>query len=310
MNTIPIVFAFDANFEMPAGVCIYSLLSNADSTTFYDIFILHNSENDFSNSRIRLFEEIFPQCRITFRCVNGDFHGAYEIRGITETAYYRLLIPKLILEYDKVLYSDVDVIIREDLTKYYALALDDYYFASVNLVPVMDSDLYNYVKSLGMQPSDGYFYSGNIIVNSKLLRVNDKVNLFLSHQDKRYRFQDMDIINMTCGSRIKSLSPAFCLTNTYYQAILNERERLKTYYTEEEMAYALKYGIVHYNGAKPWKDVCLNMDIWWEYYRKSIFFDEKFAYDFWFNQTYRIEKMSLWKRIKQVARYFRKGGRM
>ena len=91
---------------------------------------------------------------------------------------------------------------------------------------------------------------------------------------------------------------------------MNNREHLNTYYTDEEMDYALKYGIVHYNGAKPWKDVCLNMDIWWDYYRKSIFFDEQFAHDFWYNQTYRIEKMSLWKRVKQVARYFRKGGRI
>ena len=309
MNIIPIVFAFDNNMEMPAGVAITSLLSNAARDTFYDIFILYSDKLDFSNSKIKELTELFPNCRITFRPVNNEFVGAFEIRGITETCYYRLLIPELIPEYDKTLYSDVDVIFRDDLVKYYDLSLDEYYFASVDSTPVMNDDYLAYIRMRGIQADEGYYYSGNLIVNSIKLRVDDKLAEFRGLRDMKYRFQDMDIINLTCRGYIMPLPPAFCLTNNYYQTILNERERLKAYYTDKEMNYALRYGIVHYNGAKPWNEVCLNMDIWWDYYRKSIFFDEKFAHDFWYNQTYRIEKMSLWKRIKQVARYFREGGR-
>lgn len=309
MRTVPIAFAFDKNIEMPAGVAITSLLSSAGKDTFYDVFILHSDKLDFSLSRIKELSGIFSNCRITFRPVKDEFVGAFEIRGITETCYYRLLIPELIPEYDKILYSDVDVIFREDLTRYYDIPLDDCYFGSVNSVPVMNDDYLSYIRMRGIVPENGYYYSGNLIINSGKIREDAKLAEFRSHREQKYKFQDMDIINLTCGGHIKPLPLAFCMTVNYYEAIVNDRTRLRSCCTDEEMDYALQNGIVHYNGAKPWNEVCLNMDIWWNVYRKSIFFDERFAHDFWFGQTYRMEKMSLVKRIKLVGRYFRKGGR-
>jgi lipopolysaccharide biosynthesis glycosyltransferase len=295
--------------EMPAGVCIFSLLANADKDTFYDIFVLHDAEDDFTDSCILRLCGQFPNCRISFRAVSDVFRDAFEIRGITRATYYKLLIPEVIPEYDKVLYSDVDVIFREDQSHYLDIDMDGCFFASVNSVPVMNKDYLSYIQSIGLSPSEGYFYAGNLVVNAKLLRERNMVPVFLKHLDKHYRFQDMDIINLSCSGRIKSLPPAFCLSGTYYEAIVSKREKLLSEYTGEELDYAVKKGIVHYNGPKPWKESCLNMDIWWEYYRNSVFFDEKFAFDFWFGQTFLLERMTLMKRIKLVGRYFREGGR-
>ena len=97
----------------------------------------------------------------------------------------------------------------------------------------------------------------------------------------------------------------------YNQAQAAQRESIsESMKAYAELDKALRSGIVHYNGAKPWREICPNMDLWWEQYRESPFYDEHFTRDFWFNQTYRLEKMSLGKRIKLVGRYFRKGGRL
>ena len=117
MKTVPILFTFDQSLLMPAGVCITSLLDSARPDTFYDIFILHGPGCDFS--ALDILKTRYGNFRLTIREVKGEFVGAYEIRGIPETAYYRLLAPELIPEYHKLLYSDVDVIIREDLARYY-----------------------------------------------------------------------------------------------------------------------------------------------------------------------------------------------
>ena len=132
MRTIPILFTFDQSLEMPAGVAISSLLENAAPETFYDIFILHNPSCDFTRSVLNALPERYLNCKITFRKVEGEFVGSYEIRGIPETAYYRLISPEIIPEYEKILYSDVDVIIREDLSAYYNIDLEDNYFAGVD----------------------------------------------------------------------------------------------------------------------------------------------------------------------------------
>lgn len=305
MRTIPILFTFDENLVLAAGVCITSLLENADSDTFYDIFVLHSPECHFENSLLPKIADRYPNSRITFRVVENEFKGAYETRGIPETAYYRLLAPELIPEYDKIIYSDVDVIFREDLGKYYDLDLGDHYFAGVDNGVRLRPDMQRYVSSLGLNPDDGYFYSGNLIINAAQQRKDQMGLRFREAAKTDYYDQDMAIINLVCNGRILPLGPSFCLTNNLYNLIVNQRDKMIGFFGEEEIQHALANGIVHYNGAKPWKKASMNMDIWWFYYRKSIFFDEKFCYDFWENETFLLERTSFVKRLKMVARYQR-----
>ena len=84
---------------------------------------------------------------------------------------------------------------------------------------------------------------------------------------------------------------------------LNKGTAAEEIYGKEEIDRALSCGIVHYNGAKPWKEACPNMDIWWDCYRRSIFFDERFCRDFWVGQRDSLEKLSLLKRLKLLLRY-------
>ena len=74
-------------------------------------------------------------------------------------------------------------------------------------------------------------------------------------------------------------------------------------YGIEEINHALKTGIVHYNGVKPWKGATMNPDIWWSVYRRSPFFDERFCQRYWDGQMTLLERLPLMKRIKMVLRY-------
>lgn len=301
-KTIPILFTFDQSLIMPAGVCMTSLLESADPDTFYDIFILHGAGCDFSS--LDILKSHFSNFRLTCREVSGEFVGAYEIRGIPETAYYRLLSPELIPEYDKILYSDVDVIIREDLSKYYDLDLGDNYFAAVDNCSRLRPDVREYiVRDLGLDWRNGYYYSGNLVINSALIRQDRMIDRFRELGKNKYNQQDMDIINIACNKRILPLDLAYCMSVQLYSLIVNRRNEMEAIYGAEALDAALDHGIVHYNGVKPWKGACMNMDIWWSVYRRSPFFDEGFCQQFWFNQRFLLEKLPLLKRIKMLIRY-------
>ena len=301
IKTIPILFTFDQSLVIPAGVCLTSLLESADPETFYDIFILHGAGCDFSS--LNILRDHYSNFCLTCREVTGEFVGAYEIRGIPETAYYRLLSPELIPEYDKLLYSDVDVIIREDLSKYYEMVLGNNYFAGVDNCSRLRPQMQDYIAGLGLDWRNNYYYSGNLVINSALIRKDGLINKFRELGKNRYNQQDMDIINIACNKRFLNLGPVFCLTVQLYSLIVNRRNEMEAIYGTKALDDALDHGIVHYNGAKPWKGACMNMDLWWAAYRRSPFFDEVFCEQFWRNQTTLLERLPLMKRVKMLLRY-------
>ena len=119
----------------------------------------------------------------------------------------------------------------------------------------------------------------------------------------------MDILNIACNGKIKYINPEFCLTSIIFQWAVYDRGKLKSLWSDESIDKALLEGIVHYNGQKPWKQYCINFDIWWEYYRKSPFFDAKYYFDFFYYRLNIFDQLPLWKRIKILIRYFVYGKR-
>lgn len=305
MNIVPIVFAFDNNLVFQACICLSSLLMNADSDTFYDIFILHSHKVDLDKSQLNKLSSYYNNCRIQYRAVDDTFDSAFEIRGITTSTYYRLLIPEIIPEYDKIIYSDVDVIFRSDLFEIYNRTdLTDCYVAGVNALIPLIPDLKKYYEKLGNVVVDNIIYAGNIILNSKNLREDGIVEQFKKLAKKNFRFQDLDVLNIVCRGKVRLLSPEFCLTTYITELSIKNRRLLYKYWDENSISTALTNGTVHYNGQKPWKGYCINFDIWWEYYRKSPFYNENFYFDFFYNKLNELDRLSLLKRIKILLRYF------
>lgn len=310
MNIIPIAFAFDNNLILPACVCISSLMMNAKKDTFYDIFILHSSHLALKKEELDKLPQYYKNCRIQYRQVDDTFDSAFEIRGITTSTYYRLLIPDLIPEYDKIIYSDVDVIFRSDLSDIYlSTTLHNNYVAGVNALIPFIPDMKTYYQKMRKVDMKGIIYAGNIILNSKKIKEDNIIDQFKKLAKFNFRFQDLDVLNITCQNKIVYLKPEFCVTTYFAELSIKNRKILQQYWTDNDIALALQNGIVHYNGQKPWKGFCVNFDIWWEYYRKSPFFDEKFYFEFFYKRLNELDQLSLWKRIKILIRYFVYGKR-
>ena len=304
MNTIPIVFCFDNNLIAPACVALSSLMMSAKENTFYDIFILYSHKHPLKHDEIDKLPVYYKNCRIQYRTVDSTFDEAFEIRGITTAAYYRLLIPELIPEYDKVLYSDVDVIFRSDLSGFYSVDMAGYYVAGVDSLANFQPELVKYYNDIVHLNPEGIIYSGNLIINSKEILKDNLISRFKELAKNRYTFQDMDVLNIACRGKIKYLSPAFCLTTYISEFNVYRKEELLKVWSQGDISDALSHGIVHYNGKKPWSDVCINFDIWWEYYRRCPYYDEKRYFDFFNFKLNELDHLPLMKRIKVLLRYF------
>ena len=304
-NIVPIAFAFDNNLVMPACVCISSLLMSAKPDTFYDIFILHSPKEELTKEKLDLLPHYYSNCRLQYRKVDATFDDAFEIRGITTPTYYRLLIPDLIPEYDKVIYSDVDVIFRMDLSQLYQSDLAGYLLAATKDLDLnLSKEGKEYIVSTLGLIQGNYLQAGFIIMNNALMRKDKKEKQLKALAKQKYKHQDQDILNIACQGKVLYLPPCYNMTNYSYNYMLHDYDLVETLYTDEEIRFALSHGNIHYNGQKPWKGYCVNFDIWWEYYRKSPFFDAKFYYDFFAKKMGELDRFTLWKRIKLLVRYF------
>lgn len=301
MNTIPIILTFDNNMSLPAAVCISSMMMSAKEDTFYDFYVLHAGEPPHIVG-LEKIKAAYPNMRLQYRSVGDAFSGAFEIRGITEAAYYRLLAAELVPEYDKVIYTDVDVIFRMDLVKLFLTELGDNYFGAVYAPGIANCIKgKQYLSSIGFQGTD-YVCSGFLLMNLRKIREDNYTQKFKYLADNKYRYQDQDVINVACQGKIILLPRYVSMgVSDFYDMVINECDFSDDHYTNVEI---LKFSNIHFNGVKPWRDSCPNFDQWWECYRKSPLFDEQFYFKFFYNKLESLDKLSLLKRIKILIRYF------
>ncbi len=301
MNIVPIVFAFDNNIIQAACVCISSLMMNAKEDTFYDIYILHSKNVALKREELDKIPEYYKNCKIQYCVVDNSFESAYEVRGVTKATYYRLLIPNIITKYDKVVYSDVDIIFRMDLFDVYNQDISKYYAAATLDMAINQKE--NHLKNIGIEKWH-YIQAGFVVLNLQKLRDDGMVSQFINQAKANYEYQDQDILNICCKDKLKLLPPCYNVTDCTLIYMNWHPELLPKSISAQDCDYARKTGNIHYSGYKPWQRYSIGFDIWWEYYRKSPFYDEQFYFKFFFDKTMLLESLTLWKRIKILIRYF------
>lgn len=286
-NNIPIVFSTDNNYVMQTGVAILSLIESARPETIYDIYVLVNDDvTEESKQLLRKQVGCFLKHTIEFKHIGNVFEKSFEIRNISVAAYSRLLIPWILPQYDKILYSDVDVIFHTDLGDIYNVDLNENLVAGIPAPAFFINQQYRkYLKQLKQTPGE-YINSGFLLINSKLQREMNLKSGFIAEASKQYTFQDQDIINIVCNGRIAHLSPAYCVTPAFYDMLISENLEFRAFYENanflpagQDMTHAIdnykrgEHCIIHYAGNKPWNTFTQAWTDWWTIYRRSIFYE-------------------------------------
>ena len=262
MNNIPVVFCFDKRIILGASVAIKSLIDCAKDDTSYDIRIFHSDIEVNDQKNITLLAN-GTRHNIAFHYINPDiFKGApHNNKSWTELVYYRLLIPEILKEYDKVIYSDVDVLFKGDLSDIYNTDLTGYEMAAVP-VEINNKDTMICHTYFPENTNDKIYISSFIIFNSKLMREEKTVDKFfdvIRKVNKRLRFYDLDTMNIA----INKFLPISFKYGTFQSIMYNnniknasEYEFLKGVYSDEELEEAKENTVmIHYAGkmGKPWR---------------------------------------------------------
>lgn len=262
--SIPLVVAFTPNYFVPAVTCLYSIFLNMRLDERFHVICLLSEELP---ARMKQKILLIGEGRASYSFVNlkGRLQDIYVDSKYTEAASYRLLLPDILPECDKVIYIDCDVVVRNNLAELYrSIDLGNNYLAAVFEAP-LDFQTERF-RSIGCNPME-YINSGFLIMNLELMRRDRMVEKFLEASRADYlEFPDQDVLNQLCKDRISGLPPYYNSIRTFY--LPQYKKFFLQKYTEQDWKDIHEHGTVHYTGAKPWNHFTIEFKLWWQYYEQ------------------------------------------
>ena len=264
IREIPIFFAVDDGYCPFLAVAIQSMIDNSSPENHYSIKVLNTDISRENKNKISKYKR--ENISIEFVDLN------YYIRKVkdklytrdyySKTTYFRLFIPNLYPQYDKVLYLDSDIVILDDIANLFDTDLGD------NLVAAAPDDVIQFhpvfqtyaEKVVGVADYRRYFNAGVLLMNLHQLRKFKFQEKFVYLLDK-IKFsvaQDQDYLNRLCKGRVKLLDRTWNRMPMEDPKIRPEDVKL-----------------VHYNLAfKPWhfEDI-LYKEFFWMYAHETEYFD-------------------------------------
>ena len=263
---IPVFFSADNNYVPCLTVAMKSLIENSSEKNNYKIIILNSGISEENKRELRKMET--NNIRISFTNVDSKVKRIEDelklrLRDYYSVAiYYRLFIPSIFPEYDKVIYLDSDIVVNCDIAELYNKDMGDNIIGAVKDMTInTNKDFIEYSKiAIGVE-AEKYINSGMLLINVKAMRENkieQKFLYLLTKYNLETAAPDQDYLNVLCKDKIYYLDEVWDKMPDF-----GDRIPVKD----------LK--IIHYNMfRKPWHyaDVPYSEEFW-KYAKMTKFYD-------------------------------------
>jgi len=181
--------------------------------------------------------------------------GLVGINHLTPAMWYRVFLPELLPDAERVLYLDADVIAVDGLEPLWATELGDATVAAVTNV----FDPWNAGYEDALQLARPYFNSGVLLMNLARMRATDATARVLDYaraNPERLPWGDQDPLNIVLGADRLELHPRWNCMNSFFAY----PEATAEIFGPVEAADARERpGIRHFEGPsinKPWHLLC------------------------------------------------------
>ena len=280
MKTIPIFFTFDNNYAVPAAVAFYSLLNKAKDGVFYEMHVLHSDITQESQAMLRAVVSRFQNASLTFRNTDGflrqewekgNFDGHQQKDQFSLDVIVRCFAARFFPQYDKIVYSDVDIVVQDDISELFDIDLTDKYLAAF-LDPVLKYSTKEiehlspeYVEKL----KDSYFGSGILVMNLQKIRqdnLEEKMIAVIRDDTIVKKFPDQDVLNIVCENKVAYL-PLNYVGLPYLLGYLKRPDFVSHYSRDELYDSIINPKILHFAAFKPWNREGPYWEAWWAIFR-------------------------------------------
>lgn len=302
-NNIAVVLSADSNYVPYLAVTIKSIFDNADPKYNYDILVFDDGISNYQKSIISGL--IRSNCSIRYIDVKELLENVdtslFQARGIWSVAtFYRLFIPQVMSNYDKVLYLDCDIIVKDSLVKLFDVDMKDNQIACVcdclEYTKIKDR-IRDCTEGLKLKDYRKYFNAGVILFNIQKIKYEDfRKQFFNILRTYKLPFLDQDILNVIFEDKCKFLDIEW----NYQYHILNENPALREIKKLNEADKNPK--IIHYTTCrKPWNHPELPHSYEWWCVARSLPFYEEIIFRNTQTSSLLLHNLVMYKRL--VLRY-------
>lgn len=239
MNTINIAFCINNGYVPQLLTVLTSVMKN--TTRDVHAYIFSSDLDGISRAMITKLNSAFNKLHVSIVPVNSDELNKLprNIDYISAETYYRYLIADFLPDLSKILYMDADIIVNGDLGPLYDMDISDNYIAGAHDAYIADI---NHKPTIGFKDSDLYVNAGVLLMNLERIRADKMGQKWLDATTEltdKIKFQDQDVINITCHGKIAQFDSIYNYTS---HNILTEPKKFR------------RAIIIHYTGPnKPWR---------------------------------------------------------
>ena len=242
MTNIHVALTFDDNYLEQSIVLMTSILVNKNDDEQIFFHILDGGLNE--ESKQKLWD--LKNCVIEIHSVDSEIFKNYKKADYYPVSMlYTMILPDII-DVDKLIYLDSDMVVNSSLIELLQIDLDDNYVAAVE-----DANGKKYAKRFGLKSDLKFFNTGVMLINCTKWRADNipqrAVEISMKNTGTIFGY-DQTVLNQLFEGKVEFLdlkwNLQYCPLNVW-----------ATYNDKNEYKNAIKTpSIVHYVGDyKPWK---------------------------------------------------------
>ena len=268
-NYIHISFCPDNYFTNLVYVSMISILSTKLINSYICFYLI--VPPNFTSHNINFLKSLYDEYyhfNITFIKMDNRYDKSYTDSRITKQAYYRFSLGELLLQLNKVIYFDADIIVYKDLTNFYNTNFQG--------KVILGQPTYG---NRNAQRLGGYrINTGVLLLNLLGMRKNkieEKV-IAIIKKGQILKYHDQTLLNDNFKEILGLFPPEFHTRPwSNYKEMNIFNKRIGKIYDKDYFYFSNKYPTIrHYLGRyKPKYPKINQIEDWWFYARKSKFFN-------------------------------------
>lgn len=226
MKTIPVFFTFDHYFVLGACVAFHTLLERASKSYDYHLYVVHTGLSRGDRQRLERVVGRFPNARLSFKDASSydtNWDAMQNKSHFSKEIFYKMTAAEMFPEYDRILFSDVDVIFRDDIApSYFLFPQERFYFAGTR--PILENgNIPGYARDFTAEEIHTInmyeISAGYMLINLACMRLDGKqqeLMAFFRRNCHRLRLPEQDCIALCCTQGLRFMDYKYVVCNSQF----------------------------------------------------------------------------------------------